>query len=173
MLVKCAPDEYATLVSKDTMKVCPCERDTRCYPESPVDIRYLNKQWQLLPKGYIWDQIHSTGVPSNLVECDTPNEIGTHKSNETVKADNAKYVTITSLKARFMGPTWGPSGADRTQVGLVLAPWTLLSGMLNEILIICCAYILSHYNVCAYIRTELLRYTSIKHFCFRSMFIRH
>ena len=31
------------------------------------------------------------------------------------------------LIARFMGPTWGPSGADRTQVGPMLAPWTLLS----------------------------------------------
>ena len=30
--------------------------------------------------------------------------------------------------ARFMGPTWGPSGADRTQVGPMLAQWTLLSG---------------------------------------------
>ena len=29
-----------------------------------------------------------------------------------------------------MGPTWGPSGADRTQVGPMLAPWTLLSGIL-------------------------------------------
>ena len=29
--------------------------------------------------------------------------------------------------ARFMGPIWGPPGADRTQVGPVLAPWTLLS----------------------------------------------
>ena len=27
-----------------------------------------------------------------------------------------------------MGPTWGPSGADRTQVGPMLAPLTLLSG---------------------------------------------
>ena len=27
-----------------------------------------------------------------------------------------------------MGPTWGPSGADSTQVGPMLAPWTLLSG---------------------------------------------
>ena len=27
-----------------------------------------------------------------------------------------------------MGPTWGPSGADRIQVGPMLAPWTLLSG---------------------------------------------
>ena len=25
-----------------------------------------------------------------------------------------------------MGPTWGPSGTDRTQMGLMLAPWTLL-----------------------------------------------
>ena len=25
-----------------------------------------------------------------------------------------------------MGPIWGPSGADRTQVGSMLAPWTLL-----------------------------------------------
>ena len=36
---------------------------------------------------------------------------------------------ITSLIARSMGPTWGPSGADRTQVGPMLAPWTLLSGI--------------------------------------------
>ena len=28
-----------------------------------------------------------------------------------------------------MGPTWGPSGADRTQVGPMLARWTLLSGI--------------------------------------------
>ena len=27
-----------------------------------------------------------------------------------------------------MGPTWGPSGADRTQVCPMLAPWHLLSG---------------------------------------------
>ena len=34
----------------------------------------------------------------------------------------------TSLIARFMGPTWGPSGPDKTQVGPIKAPWTLLSG---------------------------------------------
>ena len=37
--------------------------------------------------------------------------------------------TRHSLIARFMGPTWGPSGADRTQVGSMLVPWTLLSGL--------------------------------------------
>ena len=36
---------------------------------------------------------------------------------------------LVFLIARFMGPTWGPSGADRTQVGPMLAPWTLLSGI--------------------------------------------
>ena len=35
---------------------------------------------------------------------------------------------MSTMIARFMGPTWGPSGADRTQVGPMLAPWTLLSG---------------------------------------------
>ena len=36
---------------------------------------------------------------------------------------------VTSLIARFMGLTWGPSGVRRTQVGPMLAPWTLLSGL--------------------------------------------
>ena len=35
------------------------------------------------------------------------------------------------LIARFMGPTWGPPGADRTQVGTRLAPWSLLSGTVS------------------------------------------
>ena len=33
---------------------------------------------------------------------------------------------------RFMGPTWVPSGADRTQVGPMLAPWNLLSGSILD-----------------------------------------
>ena len=39
-------------------------------------------------------------------------------------------MVVTSLIVRFMGPIWGPSGADRTQVGpMSLIPWTLLSGL--------------------------------------------
>ena len=37
---------------------------------------------------------------------------------------------MNSLIARFMRPTWGSSGTDRTQVGPMLAPWTLLSGLI-------------------------------------------
>ena len=32
--------------------------------------------------------------------------------------------------AKFMGPTWGPPGSCRPQMGPMLAPWTLLSGLL-------------------------------------------
>ena len=38
-------------------------------------------------------------------------------------------ISIQYLIASFMGPTWGPSRADRNQVGNMLAPWTLLSGV--------------------------------------------
>ena len=41
-----------------------------------------------------------------------------------------KIPVKSTLIARFMWPTWGPTGADRTQVGPVLAPWTLISGYL-------------------------------------------
>ena len=31
--------------------------------------------------------------------------------------------------SKFMGPTWGPPGSCRPQMGPILAPWTLLSGV--------------------------------------------
>ena len=50
-----------------------------------------------------------------------------------------------TLIARFMGPTWGQSGFDRTHAGPMLAPWTLLSGNVdilidNYILHVCLEY---------------------------------
>ena len=62
-----------------------------------------------------------------------------------------------ALIARFMGPTWDPPGPARTQVGPMLATWTLLSG---------CMYILSdmlyHQAVCRFIFFHILQY----HFTF-------
>ena len=53
----------------------------------------------------------------------------TQKSTKEIMTQPLKNKTDKhTLIARFMGPTWGPSGADRTQVGPMLAPWTLLSG---------------------------------------------
>ena len=37
-------------------------------------------------------------------------------------------ILFIPLIAKFMGPPLGPSGAARTQVGPMLAPWSLLSG---------------------------------------------
>ena len=37
-----------------------------------------------------------------------------------------------TLIARFIGPRWGPSGADRTQVGPMLAPWTCYFGRFGQ-----------------------------------------
>ena len=45
---------------------------------------------------------------------------------------NLLEMRVPPLIARFMGPTWGPSGANRTQVGPMLAPWTLLYGLRLE-----------------------------------------
>ena len=37
----------------------------------------------------------------------------------------------TTQIARFVGPTWGPPGSCRPQMGPMLAPWTLLLGELQ------------------------------------------
>ena len=42
------------------------------------------------------------------------------------------YSIATLLIARFMGPTWGPPEAEKTQVDPMLAPWILLSGTPNK-----------------------------------------
>ena len=51
-----------------------------------------------------------------------------HKWPVTRKMFPFDVVIMHTLIARFMGPIWGPPGADRTQVGRMLAPWILLSG---------------------------------------------
>ena len=38
---------------------------------------------------------------------------------------------LTTQKARFMWPTWGPPGSCRPQLSPMLAPWALLSGNLS------------------------------------------
>ena len=52
---------------------------------------------------------------------------------------------IWTLIAWFMGPTWGPSGADMTQVGPMLTPWTLLSG--KQCLAICISFYNAQNNI--------------------------
>ena len=61
-------------------------------------------------------------MPYGVPPCTTPWK----GSNDR---DRHIFEVILFPIARFMGPIWGPSGADRTQVGPRLAPWTLLSGI--------------------------------------------
>ena len=51
------------------------------------------------------------------------------KTMRRTPSDRVFSIWLNTLIARFMGPTWGPSGADRTQVGPMLSPWTLLYGV--------------------------------------------
>ena len=39
------------------------------------------------------------------------------------------HLSLSSQIARFMGSTWGPPGSCRPQMGPMMAPWTLLSGI--------------------------------------------
>ena len=52
---------------------------------------------------------------------------------------------LNALIANFMGPTWGPSGADRTQVGPMLAPWNLL-GVSTKRLLLVAMFKFTRYN---------------------------
>ena len=45
-------------------------------------------------------------------------------------------ISQKTLIARFMGPTRGPPGDDRTQVGPMLAPWNLLSGDISRCIVL-------------------------------------
>ena len=41
---------------------------------------------------------------------------------------SSAHIRSAPLIARSLGPTWVPTGADRTQVGPMLATWVLISG---------------------------------------------
>ena len=44
--------------------------------------------------------------------------------------DRLRHIRKHSQIAKFMGPTWDPPGSCRPQMGPMLVPWTLLSGLL-------------------------------------------
>ena len=50
---------------------------------------------------------------------------------ESCQNDNFRYSHWPQI-ARFIGPTWGPPGSCRPQMGPTLAPWTLLTKMLAK-----------------------------------------
>ena len=76
---------------------------------SPLDSPYKGPATQ---KTFLWNDVITstyTYLPPVPVDMDHISAIATQ-------------ITI------FMGPTWGPPGSCRPQMGPVLAPWTMLSG---------------------------------------------
>ena len=49
----------------------------------------------------------------------------------------AHYWNISTQLAKFMGPTWGPPGSCRPQLGPILAPWAMLSGHFSHVCVVC------------------------------------
>ena len=43
-----------------------------------------------------------------------------------------QYAKVITQIAKFMGPTWGPPGTCRPQMGPMMAPWIMLSGKRTE-----------------------------------------
>ena len=54
-------------------------------------------------------------------------------SNHHIDSTVAIMSHESSQIAKFMGPTWGPPGPCGTQMGPMLAPWILLSGITCKI----------------------------------------
>ena len=52
-----------------------------------------------------------------------------HRTQQHIDRAIEWTTIMLSLIAWFMGPTWGPPGDDRTQVGPMWAPWKLLTGI--------------------------------------------
>ena len=87
---------------------------------SYIEINKAVSQWLLtfnLCVSLTWPLTCAFHIPCTH----TPEIIDMHRG----LCDNLQ---IWTLIARFIGPTWGPSGADRTQMGPMLVLWILLSG---------------------------------------------
>ena len=93
-----------------------------CHQRPRADVRTLRAGVQVNK---------NVGDPHRRAPADLPMSGGWEKENRHV-AIKTNFVftkpSIATLIARFMGPIWGPPGADRTQVDPMLAPWTLLFG---------------------------------------------
>ena len=96
---------------------------TRLHFISQIDYNYTNADFIIAI--YIYNH--------NLTWKMIPFQTGVYPIHIKPFSTNYKAIHpyVTSLIAWFMGPTWGPLGDERTQVGPMLAPWTLLSGILR------------------------------------------
>ena len=125
-----------------------------CSKHIVVRVLVITSRWFATSRPYLWDW--SIAKPGkSAVQCPTGPEMLPDKTTESVLClvwilsitklfvcGNVFFLTAIfqskskfipqalSQIAKFMGPTWGPPGFCRPQVGPILDPWTLLSWIL-------------------------------------------
>ena len=74
-------------------------------------------------------EISATSFEQSLCSIICPSRISVKRMSwlPVWRQDAYNQSQEAAQRTKFTGPTWGPSGADRTQVGPMLTPWTLLS----------------------------------------------
>ena len=93
---------------------------TEWYPE--VILIFYPVKTNRRGQGYLYGNESPKNTYLMLLSCPQIPQRHTFPLHLTAEGSTAPLI------ARFMGPTSGPSGADRTQVSPMLAPWNLLSG---------------------------------------------
>ena len=94
-----------------------------------------NSTWELWPQG-VYTGFATAYLRSSSQELRTrPTPLFIGRSYNFINLKYSSEATRNdkpTQKAKFMGPTWGPPGSYRPQIGPLLAPWTLLSGYLRN-----------------------------------------
>ena len=107
-----------------------------CWPHEPC---YQGSYVFLVMVSYkTWDVISISSQCVTLDPDENASALGTYGivkmlCHVLICTEFCTYDARATQIAKFMGPTWGPPGSCWTQIGPVLAPWTLLSGR-------CCVY---------------------------------
>ena len=93
----------------------------------------------LVSQHYCWQIIYIYIRNKKVIKCVlswTGNPVSVTEGTSlhvTVCGNNWCDLWRQALRAKFMGPTWGPSVTERTQLGPMLAPSTLLSWECNSL----------------------------------------
>ena len=107
-----------------------------------TNIEYQTQKINIYIRDKLWDAHHFTHMllryPTETIQItnypviyDNNNnwKLTVWESSEKSFIDHPTTSGLISQIARFTGPTWSPPGSCRSQMGPMLAPWTLLSGM--------------------------------------------
>ena len=101
-----------------------------CWPQF-VMTHETCSTYSTYPKFERWDYSDILGGSHKKIRWPAHMAEGGHHLRKAPNPHPLKYARHPSQIAKFMGPTWGPPGSFRPQMGPLLAPWTLLSGVVS------------------------------------------